>query len=159
MCNCILCLTSGGALCCAIWSASKFHLNPFRFCSLIPLVSVLFLVFLGVLMGSHPVYAKDISEEKAQNASSNAYIVAGLYFVTFIVATFMYFRNLSKEGKQLGKATKGSGNEESSSYNVPLVSDTQPITGATSASAEDKTARKKTKKSNVVRDDSGVTSI
>jgi len=83
MCNCLFCLTSGGARCCAIWS----------------FVSVVWLIVVGIVMSNTPVYVKDMTDADAGNAKTNAFAAAGMYIATLIVAIVMYYYRLRQEGQ------------------------------------------------------------
>jgi len=103
MCNCLFCLTSGGARCCAIWS----------------FVSVVWLIVVGIVMSSTPVYVKDMTDAQAGNAKTNAFAAAGMYIATLVVAIVMYYYRLRQEGRvQFSRI-----NNDDVDLSAPLVAD------------------------------------
>jgi Na+/proline symporter len=128
-------------------------------------VSVIFLLFVAIVMNSPPVFIHDVNEEKAKKASHNAFVVAGLYGLTFVIAVFMYYRRVSQENS-LGKLKKSQSNSfgddttAAPAFTVPLVSSASDgaSSSTTSESTRATTSTKKGKKSKSGRNDV-VTSI
>jgi hypothetical protein len=129
-------------------------------------VSVLFLLFAGVVMSNPPVFIRDMNAEQAERGSHNAFAAAGMYAATTLFAIFMYMHRSKQERiSKLGSKTNRNGaTAESSSlgadgsdpFSVPLVSATNTA-GATSASVSDSASttrptssgkKKKTKNTN-----------
>lgn len=85
-------------------------------------MSVIFLVFVGIVMSSPPVFVKDITDEKAVIAASNAYKVAALEGLTFLLALYMYYyrkrQETARERASLGLSTARS----AAHLGEPLVS-------------------------------------
>ncbi|KAH9249816.1 hypothetical protein BASA81_012411 [Batrachochytrium salamandrivorans] len=137
--NCLFCQSSGGSQCCAIWSGSTFVCLPL-YVLLTPhthTVSVVFLVFVGIVMSTPPVFVKDITDEKAVIAASNAYKVAALEGLTFLLALYMYYYRKRQETAR-ERASLGLGSARSPAHlGEPLVSiEMNSTAGGTAASGE-----------------------
>jgi hypothetical protein len=109
-------------------------------------MSVLFLVFAGIVMSRPPVFIKEMSEEEAKVGSHNAFVVAGMYAATMFLAIFMYMHRSKQERLKLGRSSSaktaaaiGLG-DDTDAFNAPLVSGAS-TGGATSASVADTSSR------------------
>jgi Na+/phosphate symporter len=115
MCNCLFCLTSGGAQCCAIWS----------------FMSVLFLVFAGIILTTPPVFVKGVSAEQAISGGHNLFVAAGMYVLTFFLAMFMWIHRLKQEKDKLLKEKEAKEIlDESNHFNAPLVASEGGVSSA-----------------------------
>lgn len=141
--NCIFCQTSGGSQCCAIWSGSLFYMHfragiktnrPYQ-------VSIVFLVFVGIVMSSPPVFVKDMTDEKAEIAASNAYKVAALEGVTFLLALYMYYYRKRQENARERAAARGGGG----ALHEPLVAEMQVTSSPVGATSSSDTTRNRRK--------------
>lgn len=90
-------------------------------------------------MNSPPVFVKDMSDAEAVVGAQNAFVVAGMYAATTVLALIMYSHRSKQERRALGAkgASKmneqvvGIGDDHSDAFSVPLVP-----SGATGASAD-----------------------
>jgi hypothetical protein len=104
-----MCRTSGGARCCAIWSFG----------------SVVWLVFVGIIMGSSTPYVRDINTvQEAQIAQKNAFTAAGLWGLTCVIALGMFqYRRVQERRAASRVANDANGMEPDLS--APLVQQLQ----------------------------------
>ena len=82
-----------------------------------PLVSVVWLVFVGIVMSNTPVYVKSMTDQQAVLAKSNAFTAAGLYGATLIVSLLMFRYRSNQESRASGRITT----DADADLSVPLV--------------------------------------
>jgi high-affinity K+ transport system ATPase subunit B len=106
-------------------------------------VSVIFLVFVGIVTSNPPVFVHNMSASNAKNASGNAFVVAILYLLTFFFALFMSVRHGKKE-----RATK-LGLEEKERFSEEI---SEPLVDITSSNGNSSSLAPPSKKKAVVQE-------